>query len=300
VENAGGGVIKITHPAALLKTVLLLCVLLYLGACGYLWATQKELIFNPTKQLQTTPDRLGLTFEAVKIPSGTADERGELDAWWIPAAHGSDITLLYLHGNDRNVSSNASHAQRLHDMGYNVLLADYRGYGNSTGGAPSEAKVYEDAEAVWQYLRVARGLTAQQIFIYGHSLGGAIAIDLATHHADAAGLIAESTFTSMQAMGELRYSFLPVAWLLNQRFDSLQKIAQLKIPLLLIHGTWDKEVPVAMSQQLFAAAASPKTLTLIEGGGHSNSGAVGWIEYRDALNKFIEQPQRAVAHGNFK
>ncbi|MGZ8967536.1 MAG: alpha/beta hydrolase [Gallionella sp.] len=292
--------IKITHPAALLKTILLLCALLYMGVCGYLWAMQKELIFNPSKQLQTSPDRLGLAFESVKIPVGTGDERGELDAWWIPAAHNSDITLLYLHGNDHNVSSNASHAQRLHDMGYNVLLADYRGYGNSTGGAPSEAKVYEDAEAVWDYLRSSRGLKPAQIFIYGHSLGGAIAIDLATHHADAAGMIVESTFTSMQAMGELRYSFLPVAWMVNQRFDSLQKIPQLKIPLLLIHGTWDKEVPVAMSQQLFAAARSAKTLTLINGGGHNNSGAVGWLEYRDALNKFIEQPQRAAAHGNFK
>jgi len=282
-------VIKITNPAALLKTVLLLIVLLYLGAGGYLFAMQKELIFNPTKTLQTTPDRLGLAFESVKIPSGTGNERGELDAWWIPAAHANDITLLYLHGNDLNVSSNVSHAQRLHDMGYNVLLADYRGYGNSTGGAPSEAKVYEDAEATWNYLRQKKGLKSAQIFIYGHSLGGAIAIDLATHHADAAGLIVESTFTSMQAMGELRYSFLPVAWMLNQRFDSLQKIAQLKTPLLLIHGTWDKEVPVAMSQQLFAAATTQaKTLTLIAGGGHNNSGVVGWLEYRDALNKFIE------------
>lgn len=291
MEVSGGRVIKITNRSALIKSVLLTVVLGYVGACGYMWATQKELIFRPSAQLQTTPDRLGLAFESVQIRSGTGEARGELDSWWIPAAHGSTTTLLYLHGNDRNIASNASHAQRLHDLGFNVLLADYRGYGKSTGGAPTEEKVYEDAEAAWQYLRQKRGLPAQQIFIYGHSLGGAIAIDLATHHADAAGLIVESSFTSMQAIGELRYSLLPVAWLVNQRFDSLHKIPQLKIPLLLIHGTWDKEVPAEMSQQLFAAAPQPKTLTLIAGGGHGNSGTIGWIEYRDALNHFIEQYQ---------
>lgn len=265
--------------------------LLYASACVYLWATQKQLIFQPTYVLQTTPDRMGLPFEELHIPSGTGGERGELDAWWIPAAHGGATTLLYLHGNDRNIASNVTHVQRLHDLGYNVLMTDYRGFGRSSGGQPSEAKVYEDAESTWQYLLMQRGIKPRKLFIYGHSLGGAVAIDLATHHPDSAGLIVESTFTSMQAMGEHRYGFLPIAWLLNQRFDSLQKLPQLKIPLLIIHGTWDKEVPAEMSIQLYAAAHEPKLLTLIEGGGHSNSGSIGWVEYRDAMNSFIGKYQ---------
>jgi len=129
----------------------------------------------------------------------------------------------------------------------------------------------------------------QQTFIYGHSLGGAIAIDLAVHHPEAAGLITESTFTSMQAMGELEYGYLPVGLLLNQHFDSLKKIAGLKIPVLLIHGTWDKQVPVRMAQQLYDAAPQPKTLILIKGGEHSNSAAIGWVEYRDAVSAFVKK-----------
>jgi len=109
------------------------------------------------------------------------------------------------------------------------------------------------------------------------------------HHPEAAGLITESTFTSMAEMGKLSYPFLPVDWLLDQRFESLKKITKLKIPVLLIHGTLDKRVPVQMAQQLYAAAPQPKKLTLIEGGEHNNSGAVGLIEYRDVVTTFVKQ-----------
>lgn len=271
--------------------VLLVFMLIYLSVCAYMWATQEQLIFEPTPVLQSNPERMGMRYQEFHIPSGTGEQRGELDSWWIPAAHGGMATLLYLHGNDRNISSNLSHMQRLHDLGYNVLMTDYRGFGRSSGGQPNEAKVYEDAEAAWQFLIKQGAIEPQQIYIYGHSLGGAIAIDLATRHADAAGLIVESTFTSMQAMGEIRYGYLPVSRLLHQRFDSLQKISKIKIPVLFIHGTWDKEVPYEMSQQLYAVAPQPKSLTLIEGGGHGNSGAIGWVEYRNALNSFINAHQ---------
>ncbi len=265
-------------------------VLLYAGECTYMWATQKSHVFEPTRIMQTTPDRLGVQYEEVSIPAGKGEDRGELDAWWIPAENRKDApTILYLHGNDRNISDNLEHTLRLHGMGYNVLLPDYRGYGKSSGGKPSERKVYEDAEAAWQYLVKWRGMAPGKIFIYGHSLGGAIAIDLAVHHPEAAGLIAESTFTSMKAMGEINYGYLPVGLLINQRFESLKKIPALKIPLLIIHGTWDKRVPVAMGKQLYAAAPEPKKLLLIEGGEHSNSSSVGWIEYRDALADFIDK-----------
>jgi uncharacterized protein len=261
--------------------------LLYASACGYMWATQIEQVFEPKVGFQTTPDRMGMKYDELRIPTGSGADAGELYVWWVPSDKTDAPTILYLHGNDRNLSNNLEHTQRLHNMGYNVLVADYRGYGKSSGGKPSEKKVYEDAEAVWQYLFRQRGVYPRQTFIYGHSLGGAIAINLAVHHPEAAGLIAESTFTSMRAMGEKEYAFLPVGWLLNQRFESLQKIPDLKIPLLLIHGTWDKRVPVDMARQLYAAAPEPKTLVLIEGGEHNNSGAIGWVEYRDALSAFV-------------
>ncbi|HEX5364255.1 MAG TPA: alpha/beta hydrolase [Gallionella sp.] len=261
----------------------------YLAACGYMWSQQKHLVFEPSPVIQTTPARLGMKFEALRIPVGSGDERGELAAWWVPAERAGAATILYFHGNYRNIGNNLDHTRRLHDLGYNVLLADYRGFGESTGGQPSEARVYEDAEAAWQYLLKVRGIDPRQAFIYGHSLGGAVAIELAVHHPEAAGLITESTFTSMQAMGELEYGYLPVGLILNQRFDSLQKIAALKLPVLLIHGSWDKKIPAAMAQQLYAAAPQPKRLTLIEGGEHNDSGMVGWVEYRDAVSAFVGQ-----------
>lgn len=283
--------IQKTSRVHFITAALLVGLLPYIGICTYMWATQEQLIFEPTPVLQSNPERMGMAFKEFHIPSGTGKERGELDSWWIPAAHGGVVTLLYLHGNDHNISSNLAHVERLHDLGYNVLMSDYRGFGKSSGGSPNEAKVYEDAESAWRYLLKEGGIEPQKIFIYGHSLGGAIAIDLALQHPDAAGLIVESTFTSMRAMGELRYGYLPVASLLHQRFDSLRKVPQLKIPLLIIHGTWDKEVPYEMAQQLYDAAPQPKRLTLIQGGGHGNSGTIGWVEYRDALNNFIEKYQ---------
>jgi fermentation-respiration switch protein FrsA (DUF1100 family) len=263
--------------------------MVYVSGCGYMWATQREHVFEPEPVFQTTPDRMGMKFEELLIPVGSGADQGELYGWWVPAENSAAPAVLYFHGNYRNIGYNLDHTQRLHNLGYNVLLADYRGYGKSSGGKPNEAKVYEDAEATWQYLLKVRGVKPQQAFIYGHSLGGAIAIDLAVRHPEAAGLITESTFTSMQAMGELEYGYLPVGMLINQRFESLQKISRLRIPVLLIHGTWDKKVPVQMAQQLFAAAPQPKMLTLIEGGEHSNSATVGWIEYRDAVSAFVSQ-----------
>jgi fermentation-respiration switch protein FrsA (DUF1100 family) len=264
-------------------------VVLYAAACAYMWATQLDHVFEPELLLQTTPDRLGMKFEELRIPVGSGADQGELQAWWIPAGQPNAPALLYLHGNYRNIGNNLEHTLRLHNLGINVLLSDYRGFGKSSGGRPNEVKVYEDAEAAWQYLLKVRGVKPQQAFIYGHSLGGAVAIDLAVHHPEAAGLITESTFTSVAEMGKLAYPFLPVDWLLDQRFEALKKIHELKIPVLLIHGTWDKRVPVQMAQQLYAAAPQPKTLTLIEGGEHNNSGAVGWTEYRDAVTAFVKQ-----------
>lgn len=269
----------------------MLAVLAYVLACAYLWATQRHQIFIPETQLQTTPDRLGMKYDEIHIPSGSGTEQGNLDAWWIPSEHADATTILYLHGSDKNIghAHDIDSAARLHGMGYNLLMVDYRGYGQSTGGEPSEAKVYEDSEAAWNYLIKQRTTDPKRTFIYGHSLGSAIAIDLALHHPEAAGIIVESALTSMAEMGERKYPYLPVEPLLNQRFDSLAKIGNLKIPLLLIHGTWDKRIPYQMSQRLFDRAPQPKFLKLIEGGQHQNIGLVAPLEYRAAVSEFIQR-----------
>lgn len=276
----------------LLLLFLAAVLLVYLGVCAYLWDTQRAHIFKPIGGLQATPASVGMKFEVVHIPSGNGSGRGELYGWWLPAEQVDAPTVLYLHGNDGNISDgyDLGRAGRLHGIGFNVLMIDYRGYGDSTGGKPSEAKVYEDAEAAWHYLLGRRACLPQRTFIYGHSLGGAIAIELAVHHPEAAGLIVESSFTSMMDMARLRYGpYLPVDWLLNQRFDSLGRIARLKVPVLFIHGTSDHNVPYRMSRALYDKAPQPKYLLLVEGGKHENSSRVGWVEYRDALAAFMRK-----------
>lgn len=272
-----------------LAVLLGLCGLAYGLVCIYFWAVQRDMIFEASSVMQTTPERVGLQYESIRIASGRGYDRGELSAWWLPAERSNLPTLLYLHGNYRNISHNLEHALRLHNMGYNILLVDYRGYGSSTGGQASEEKVYEDAEASWSYLVQQRKISPQQIVIYGHSLGGAIATNLAVHHAEAAGLIVESSFTSMQAMAGINYGYLPISWLLNQRFDSLSKISGLHIPLLIVHGTWDARVPSSMGKQLYERAPQPKYLSLIEGGEHSNNSGIANVEYRKALNDFTQK-----------
>ncbi|MGC2457379.1 MAG: alpha/beta fold hydrolase [Gallionellaceae bacterium] len=267
-------------------------LLAYMGGCAYMWDTQKQHIYLPEKALQTTPDRDGMRYQEVRIQSGKGAEQGELFGWWIPGASKSAPALLYLHGNSRNVSLNVEHAARLHSMGYALLLVDYRGYGKSSGGEPDEKKIYEDAEAAWNYLVGQLRQPPQRTFIYGHSLGGAVAIDLAVRHPEAAGLITESTFTSMADMGKRDYPYLPVDLLLNQRFDSIDKVGKLKIPVLFIHGTWDSKAPWQMSRQLFDAAPQPKVLKLIQGGEHSNSGGIASVEYKEAVTAFVQQYAR--------
>ena len=287
-----------------------LALLSYVAICAYLYQEQRHTIFEPTAELQTTPERLGMKYEVVHIPSGSGSERGELYCWWIPAAQPNAPAILYLHGNDKNISQthDIASAKRLHDMGYSLLMVDYRGYGQSTGGEPSEAKVYEDAEAAWNYLVQRLGARPvagagqtgpsgqagmrqrlDPVFIYGHSLGGAIAIDLAVRHPEASGLIVESTFTSMKAMASRQYKYLPVNWLLTERFNSLRKVDKLKVPVLYFHGTKDPLIPYPMSEMLYAKSPQPKFLKLIEGAEHGNSAVMGWVEYQDTFKSFVDQ-----------
>ena len=272
------------RPFRILYCSLALLVLAYAGASVYLFAKQRELIFQPRREIIKTPADFGLRFETVWLPSR---DNALLNGWWVPNTNPAAPSLLYLHGNDGNIGANAEHAARLNAMGFSVLVFDYRGYGTSGGGFPSEAAAYEDAEAAWNYLLGALHARPEKTFIYGHSLGGAIAIDLAVKHPEAGGLIVESTFTSMRDMAESRYAYFPIDWLLNQRFDSFAKIGRVRAPVLFIHGKADTVIPYAMTERLYGAATSPKKLVLIPGAGHDNSATVGKAAYADAVRGLV-------------
>lgn len=273
-------------PAHIVLTCLALVIIGYGGALWYLWARQRRFIFLPTRDVQQTPADAGLKYEEVWIPAGDS-QTTSLNGWWLPAVDPATPSMLYLHGNDFNLGSNVERIARLNRMGFAVLAVDYRGYGKSGGGFPSERQVYEDADAAWSYLVRERGVDPGQAVIYGHSLGGAIAIEVALRHPEVAGLIVECTFTSIPELAKTVYWMFPVDGLLHQRFDALSKVPTLRTPALFIHGTADDEIPYAMSERLFAAAREPKWLTLIPGGGHEDSAMVGEPLYTRAVLDFV-------------
>jgi len=169
--------------------------------------------------------------------------------------------LLYLHGNSSNIGDAVHRADLLHQLGMSVLLIDYRGYGKSTGPFPNETRLYEDAEAAFHYLIHRRNIAPANIFVYGHSLGGAIAIELAVRHPQMAGAILEATFTSMEEMLDyvIPYQIFPKDWILTQKFASLTKVRSLQIPILFIHGMEDKTIPVQMSRTCSPPRQHPKS-----------------------------------------
>jgi uncharacterized protein len=246
-------------------------VVSYLLMGAGLYLGQKRFIFVPTKPYEKTPEVLGLRSQSVQIPL-PGEAKGQLQSWFLE--HPRPIaTLLYLHGNGHNIGSNINQAKRLYNQGFSVLLLDYRGYGQSDG-SPSEQGVYADAEAAWQYLVTKRNVNPKSIVLYGHSLGGAIATELATQHPDAMALIVHSSFTSMPAMASRQwYSRLFFPYLvLNQRFDSIAKVPKLQVPTLWIHGTADTLIPSQMSEELYRSAPAKlkKQLILMPNAGHNN------------------------------
>jgi len=252
-----------------------LAALAYGGITTYVYARQGQIVYLPTHAIERTPRDYGLDYVELHLPVKRATGAAEnITAWWIPAPKPNGVSELFLHGNARNMGAplNLEKVVTLAQAGFNVLAIDYRGYGSSDGDHPYEAALYEDAGAALDELE-RREPDAAKRLIHGHSLGGAVAIDLAMHRPEAAALVIESSFDSMLGMSTVRaaYRLLPIKLILTERFDSIDKIARIKLPVLFIHGNADPLVPARMSESLYTAAtASDKRLLLINGGVHSN------------------------------
>ncbi|WP_293251902.1 MULTISPECIES: alpha/beta hydrolase [unclassified Microcoleus] len=269
----------------------------YIFFCILLFVLQTRFIFQPTSVIQKTPDAFNIPYEEVWLPvngrSPKTPKTDKIHGWWLPTANQQPLgTLLYLHGKGFNIGANINQSYRFRQLGFSVLLIDYRGYGRSQGSFPSESRIYEDAETAYNYLVKQRQLSPSDIFLYGHSLGGAVALELAVAHSEAAGLIVQSSFTSMLDMVE-RQSLMrlfPVRLLLTQKFDSLNKVKLLKIPVLFAHGTADPLIPAPMSEKLYAASGEPKQILLIPNAKHNNGDAFfNSSEYRQTIVDFAEQ-----------
>jgi uncharacterized protein len=248
------------------------------------------------------------------LPSGVQEfdlkpkrfKAGEnIHGWWWPAERKNAPAILYLHGVRWNLTGQLFRIQQLRALGYSVLAIDYRGFGKSQGDLPSEASVYEDARIAWERLQVLQPDPALRL-IYGHSLGGAIAVDLAAELGQEAarngstvparGLVIESTFTSLGDIATaMADTSLPVRWLLSQKFDSIDKIGEINMPLLVVHGGADRYVPPRFSEQLFNAAQEPKRLLLVPGATHNNSMSLAGRTYRQALDTLMKSSVSPVA-----
>ena len=281
---------KITYWKILIgATTVFLAI--YALTSTYLWARQAHFIFRPERIIFKTPAEYQLPFDDVYVKVNDDNGKNErIHAWWIPAENPGDRTLLYLHGSALNIGANITHARRFHQLGFSVFLISYRGYGKSDGTFPTEAQVYADAQAAWTYLIEQKGIDPKAIFIYGHSLGGAVAIQLAIDNPAAGGLIVEAAFTSIADMARRipKYRIFPLELIVHERFDSIEKVGRLQPPVLYIHGTDDKLVPSEMSSELYKRTASSKQLKFIPGGGHNNSASVGGDEYLQAVKNFID------------
>ena len=262
---------------------------------GLLWGGamlfEKSLIFFPAADslpVQTDGNVGGCSFTDYIF--STEDGVKLHSRWFRPKAPAeADLAarrvVLFFHGNAGNLSGRTELMVRLAALGVEVLIIDYRGYGHSEG-RPSEEGIFRDARAAWKFLTVEHGIAADRVVLFGKSLGGAAAIDLASH-VKPAGLIVQSSFTSVPAMASRHYPFVP-AFALRTKMDSLSKISSIDCPKLFIHSTHDEIVPYEMGRQLFDAAGPPKTFFEVVGAGHNETLAVGGEQYLESINEFLE------------
>jgi fermentation-respiration switch protein FrsA (DUF1100 family) len=244
-------------------------------------------IYYPDPHWWATPEQMDLEAEEVWL---TPESGVNLHAWFF--AHPTPLaTLLFCHGNAGNASHRLENVHYLWQTGFQVLLFDYRGYGHSSG-QPSEQGLYRDAQAAWTHLVGRQDTAGTPHIIFGRSLGGAVAVELATRissgaHAERIGLIMESTFTSIRTLARLVFP-LPLPKL-PVKYDSLAKIERIGLPLLAIHGQEDELIPYDDGRALFDAAPQPKAWYPIPGAGHNDTYVIGGEAYFQRLAAFARQ-----------
>lgn len=266
-------------------------IVLYGFLIVVIWLGQPRLIFScPSSVTNVTPSDIQLNYQEVRLSVGQGSEVGTVVGWWVPVNDPSAPVILYFHGNASNLEDQLDIVNCLNRLGWNCFVFDYRGYGNSQGPFPNEKRIYEDAEAVLNYLLHEKHIPLNRIIFYGYSLGGAVAIHLALQYSCAA-LILQGVFSSMLDMVRLKnqYRFFPVRFILNQHFDSVKKISSLQMPKLFLQGQRDTVVPDEMGQRLYRLASEPKQLVLLPQAGHNNISFIDTSTYHHSLKRFISE-----------
>ena len=285
-------------------------VVLLSGGCAWLDSKQRNIIYRPTPGvpadfagLRTGDERYFLNQPAASPNHGpthspttsqpasasTIALPEQIEIWWLPHTNPAAPALLYYHGTFRNLYQNLNKINALRDAGFAVLAVDYRGWGRSTAIVPSEQTILQDAQLAWDELKRKQPNPTQRV-IYGHSMGSGVAVDMASRlkaPADYAAIVLESAFTTFPDIAaEANFLGRLASGFNNERFASIDKIAKVQAPLLMMHGSLDTTVPLVLGQKLFAAANTPKEWFTVEGGGHSDLHQVGAAHYQNTVINF--------------
>lgn len=284
---------------------LLIAMLLVTSGCAWLDVRQRQIIYRPTlgvpadfpglragdeRYFVDVPPAASTPHDAVNR-AGDAGKPGQrVEMWWLPHADKNAPTLLYFHGTFRTLYQNLRKIEALREAGFAVLAVEYRGWGQSTPITPSEQTIVADADVAWAELQRREPCAGQRV-IYGHSMGSGVAVDVASRlngQSDYAALILESAISSFADVAREAGLFTRfVAQFNNERFASIDKIARVQAPLLMIHGSLDTTIPPRVGKKLFDAANPPKQWLTIEGAGHSDVDQVGHAQYQATLQGFI-------------
>jgi fermentation-respiration switch protein FrsA (DUF1100 family) len=246
------------------------------------WLVQRRMIYFPSGGVPP-PVQVGLPqAEAVSFAT---DDGLMLNGWFVPSGRPGAETVIVFNGNAGNRAYRSDLAARLAAGGMAVLLFDYRGYGDNPG-VPSEEGLALDARAARRYVLSRADVDAHRLVYFGESLGSAVAVRLAGEH-PARALVLRSPFTSFVDMGRLHYPILPVRWLLRDRYPSLERIARIGCPLLVIAGASDTIVPTSQSRRLFEAALEPKRLVIVDGADHNDEALNAGPRVITAVTEFV-------------
>ena len=265
-------------------TLLTAVAVAYILLLVVLRLSESRLLYAPgPRRLEPPPPELAVEQVRIAGPDGVG-----LVAWIIPASPlgGAARWLLICHGNAGNLSNagRPAHYAGLRALGLNLLAFDYRGYGESEG-TPTEAGLYADAQAAYRFLQDSLRVPAERIVLFGHSLGSAVAVELATRE-PAAGLVLDGAVASVVGRAQEVYPFVPVRWIARSQYASIEKIPRVAMPKLFLHARDDEVIPFAHGRRLFEAAPEPKTFVALRGG-HGDAFDVDSAAYFGAIRDFL-------------
>ncbi len=229
-----------------------------------LFVAQRNILYHPSEMRPKAADFGVPEMQQIDIP---APDGVKLYSWWRPPQRPDKTTIVYFHGNAGHIGDRAFKARAYLDEGYGVMMVSYR-YNAGSGGRPSEDGLYADGRSAYNFV-MAQDVPSDRIVLYGESLGSGIATKLAAEN-EVAAVVLEAPYSSVTDVAQSHYWYTPARWILLDKFESSDRIAEIGAPLLIFHGSADRTIPIRFAEKLFAAAVEPKELKVVPGGGHAD------------------------------